>query len=249
MVMTQTLILTPRDRRSAAFFWLGVGVFPVFWSWFTMGKQFPKWQRNLALGWMLVVCTAFVVTWPQMAGRYYLPPFKLPSITGTLTVALWVWLALRLFSLGQLLMLFIVSIDIIAIVASLCVPAYHRLSAAGFSPVMALLPLIPALLHLAVEPGRRLLEKIEKKSANIEMFWVCFVLLPAPFIWFTIDRYFTKRERIVAWSWTVVHTTTLGIIFPFVFIPIVPLSCVMAFVAVCQWWRTRSKTESRDDAQ
>lgn len=107
---------------------------------------------------MILVMAAFAITWPQMAEWYYLLPLKLPSITGRLAVALWVWLALRWFSLSQFLALFLVSIDTIAILSSLCVPAYQRLSAAGFSPFMILLPLIPALLHLVLEPVRRALK-------------------------------------------------------------------------------------------
>ncbi|QIF02600.1 hypothetical protein [Roseimicrobium sp. ORNL1] len=198
---------------------------------------------------MLTVIAAFAITLPEMAERYYLMSLGLPIISFTLTLGLWAWLLLRTFPLGQLLMMLFVLMDAIAIASSLCIPSLNRVSSADFSLRWALMPLFPALLHLAVEPGRRLWKSVEKKSAPIEMYWVCFALLPAPFIWFTIDRYFTNRERIIAWSWTVVHTTTFGIIFPFVFIPIVPLSCVMAFVAVCQWWRTRSKTESSDDAQ
>jgi hypothetical protein len=246
--MTQALILTPRDRRSAAFFWLGVGVFPVFWSWFTIGKNFPKWQRCLAFGWMLVTTTAFAITWPQMSERYYLMSLGLPIISFLLTFGLWAWLILRMFPLGQLLMMSIILIDAIAIASSLCVPSLNRVSSAEFSLRWALMPLIPFLLHLAVEPGRRFWQYLEQRSASVGMFWCCFVLLPAPFIWFTIDRYFTRRERIIAWSWTVIHTTALGIIIPFVFVPIVPLSFFMGIVAMNQWWRTRSPSGPDDDA-
>jgi hypothetical protein len=246
--MEQTLILTPRDRRSAAFFWLGVGVFPVFWSWFTMGRRFPKWQRNLALGWMLTVVTALVITWPQMAERYYLLPLKLPSVIGTLTVALWVWLALRLFPLGQLVMLFIVSIDIIAMLSSLCAPAYYRHSSAGFSPGMALMPLIPALLHFAVEPGHRLFARLKKIPADVRLLWICIATVPAFCVWFTFDTYFTKRERIIAWTWAVVHTTALLVLAPFLLYgPFIPISLSIALIAALTALSSRAEEGPPND--
>ncbi|MGV3659627.1 MAG: hypothetical protein ACO1TE_05570 [Prosthecobacter sp.] len=55
---------TPHERRRALFFWLGVGVLPVFWSWFTLSqRRFSTWQRRLAFGWMggyvlLLACCA-----------------------------------------------------------------------------------------------------------------------------------------------------------------------------------------------
>lgn len=44
--------LSPSDQRRRLFFWLGVAVLPVFWSWFTLGRRFSRWQRKLAFGWM-----------------------------------------------------------------------------------------------------------------------------------------------------------------------------------------------------
>jgi hypothetical protein len=230
--MSQDLCLVPRDHRSAAFFWLGVGVLPVFWSWFTMGKSFPKWQRHLAFGWMMAVVTALLITWPQMAERYYLLPLKLPSVMGTLTVALWIWLALRVFPLGQLVMLFIVSIDIIALLSSLCVPAYNRLSSAGLSLGMALMLLIPALLHFAVEPGHRLFARLRKIPTDVRLLWICIATVPAFCVWFTFDKYFTKRERVITWTWAVVHTTALLILAPFLLYgPFIPISITIALIA------------------
>jgi hypothetical protein len=246
--MTQTLILTPRDRRSAFFFWLGVGVFPVFWSWFTIKESFPRWQRNLALGWMMTVVIALMITWPHMAERYYLLPLKLPSVIGTLTVALWIWLALRLFPLGQLIMLFIVSIDIIAMLSSLCVPAYQRHSAAGFSLGMFMMPLIPALLHFAVEPGRRLFARLKKIPPDVRLLWICIATVPAFCVWFTFDKYFTKRERVIAWTWAAVHTTALLVLAPFLLYgPFVPISITIALIAALTALSSRAKTRPPSD--
>lgn len=44
--------LSLRDQRRRLFFWLGVFVLPVFWSWFTLGRRFSADQRKLAFGWM-----------------------------------------------------------------------------------------------------------------------------------------------------------------------------------------------------
>src|SRR5688572_26548477 len=93
--MTQSLILTPRDRRSAAFFWLGVGIFPVFWCWFILGQSFSKWQSIFAIGWMHTVIAAFAITWPLMSERYYLMSLRLPIISFHISFWLWVWLVFR----------------------------------------------------------------------------------------------------------------------------------------------------------
>ena len=159
--MTQTLILTPRDRRSAAFFWLGVGVFPVFWSWFTMGKSFPKWQRCLALGWMLVVVAVLAITWPQMSERYSLMSPGLPALCVKLSHWLWVWLVLRVVPPGIL----VVMITPFAQLQSLYFPFISSLALPDVSIHWALLPLIPAILHLLLSPVRDALKMRPKVPA------------------------------------------------------------------------------------
>ena len=143
--MTQTLVLTPRDRRSAAFFWLGVGVFPVFWSWFTLGKKFASWQRYLALGWMVIALAVFALTWPRMTERYELLLLALPLLSLLVTLGLCLWLAFRFFSFFDWFLIYIVAGGVAPL-------QFDRLMAYAveqdFSCKWAMLPLVPAFLHL-----------------------------------------------------------------------------------------------------
>jgi len=43
-----------KNRRTQFFFWLGVFVLPLFWSWFTLALTFTRRERAIAFLWMSV---------------------------------------------------------------------------------------------------------------------------------------------------------------------------------------------------
>ncbi|WP_147263275.1 hypothetical protein [Roseimicrobium gellanilyticum] len=182
-----------------------------------------------------------------MSERYFLMSLGLPVICHELAFWLWIWLVLRIVPLHQLLSLFVVLITPIAQVRSLYCPVAATIPSQDFSLYWAFMPLIPALLHLAVEPARAGLKRLDQTPMNIRLFWIFTAALPAFFVWFTICRYFTRRERVIAWSWAAIHTTFFLVVYPHaVFLS--PLSVLMAFVALQQWWSERSKADSDDSA-
>jgi hypothetical protein len=149
--MTQTLVLSPRDRRSAAFFWLGVGVFPIFWSWFTIGKQFPKWQRHLAFAWMLVVFAIVVSQRTPVEARLEMLALTFPIIPICVTWGLSVWLLLRIAEVPLLFQLLV----FLALSHSYFVTStLDRLAIQPFAWAFTILQIVPAFLHLALRRER-----------------------------------------------------------------------------------------------
>ena len=50
-----------RDSRGRDFFWLGVFVLPLFWSWFTLSSKFTRRERVAALLWMGVFAGVLLI--------------------------------------------------------------------------------------------------------------------------------------------------------------------------------------------
>jgi hypothetical protein len=157
-VMTETIILSPRDRRSAAFFWLGVGILPVFWSWFTMGRQFQKWQRHLALGWLLVVLGMVVSHWAPVEARLEMLALTFPIIPLCVTCGLFAWLFLRI---AEMPLPFQVLVFGVLSHSYLVISTLDRLAIQPFAWAFAFLPIVPAFLHLALRRERLWNGKVE----------------------------------------------------------------------------------------
>lgn len=147
-----------KDRRTQFFFWLGVFILPVFWSWFTVGKEFTRRERVIAflwmasfLGWALLQRSEVARHWEEVSVVY-------PAILGWVTVALAVWLIFRLGLRPATIIELIVFIDVIAIIrpSTFFVDRYFQ----PFHWLWAAAPLAVALLHLAVEPLQRLARRI-----------------------------------------------------------------------------------------
>ncbi|QIF02602.1 hypothetical protein [Roseimicrobium sp. ORNL1] len=149
--MEQIFILTPRDRRSTVFFWLGVGVFPIFWSWFTFERKFASWQRCLALGWMVTTLVAFALASPQMSERYKALLLGLPLVSLLVTLGLCLWLAIRTFSFVDWFLFCVVAGGVAPLLLSrLMTQAMEQ----DFSCKWAALPFAPALLHLVTSVAK-----------------------------------------------------------------------------------------------
>jgi hypothetical protein len=48
-------ITAQEEPRQRLFFWLGVFVLPVFWSWFTLGRTYTRSQRVVAFTWLALL--------------------------------------------------------------------------------------------------------------------------------------------------------------------------------------------------
>ena len=86
-----------RNPRAQFFFWLGVFVLPIFWSWFTLSKAFSRGQRLAALSWLVIYSAVGAWQWQTLSTYFNLLPFGYPLISLWLTLALWIWLLARVF--------------------------------------------------------------------------------------------------------------------------------------------------------
>lgn len=84
-----------KDHRRQFFFWLGVFVLPIFWSWFTLSRKFSLRERWVAFLWMAVFAGWLVHQRSMMAERFEMVSVVYPVILGWVTVALYVWLFFR----------------------------------------------------------------------------------------------------------------------------------------------------------
>lgn len=83
---------TPRGRD---FFWLGVFVLPLFWSWFTLSRKFARRERVAAFLWMAVFAGVLLLQRRALAEQFETLSVVYPVVLGWVTVALYVWLIFR----------------------------------------------------------------------------------------------------------------------------------------------------------
>jgi len=135
------------------FFWIGLIILPLFWVWWMRHAYFNRTQR--IVGWVWTACyVAALLVFRQYVGeRLQVLSFAHPVVAHQLGLALWLWWLFRVFSVTQLVVFFLVSVDVIATVASVLVPAW-RMSGAPPAAIW-LFALVPAVLHLLVEPVRK----------------------------------------------------------------------------------------------
>ncbi|WP_300931710.1 hypothetical protein [Prosthecobacter sp.] len=80
------------DHRRQFFFWLGVFVLPLFWSWFTLSKKFARRERFVAFLWLAVFGIWLLHQRSALADQLETLSIVYPAILGWVTVALYVWL-------------------------------------------------------------------------------------------------------------------------------------------------------------
>lgn len=140
--------------RGKIFFWLGIVVFPVFWVFWMNPRQFTRLQIRAAQIWTVAYAVALVTAWwmvPAVDDRLYSVGWSFSQISFQVGLVLWVWLFLRAMSYWAFVLYFLVSIDIIAITSSLMLPWVTKLPP---HPSSLMFILIPAVMHLLVEPVR-----------------------------------------------------------------------------------------------
>lgn len=155
-------------KRSRFFFWLGVLVLPIFWSWFTLSKSFSRKERTLAFGWLILSTTFILARWHQMQAHAELVAAGWPLVAWLVTLALGVWLFFRLnpdiswvFVVVQTV--FIGPYFFQAFVLGI-LPVYRDWPS---SPIWLLLPLIPIALHLWIRPSQAWrLKSMRKRQAS-----------------------------------------------------------------------------------
>lgn len=142
-----------KDTRERTFFWLGVFVLPLFWSWFTLSMKFARRERFVAFLWLAVFVLWLLHQRSAVVDQLETLSFVYPAILGWVTVALYAWLLFRIDFSGTFIAIFIIGIlvswDILAGLASLWF--VDRLGH-PFDWKWLLPAFLAALAHLAVEP-------------------------------------------------------------------------------------------------
>ena len=149
--------------RGRVFFWIGLAVLPVFWIWWMSVRDFSLRQIRCARLWTAVYILILVAAWflfPLLRSRLSDLQWTYSYVAFQIGIALWIWLIFRTTSIGQIIVGFIVSIDIIAILSSLVVPALHAMSP---HPISLIFVILPAAAHLLVEPARRLRDRLTER--------------------------------------------------------------------------------------
>ena len=141
-----------QTSRGRFFFWIGLIILPIFWVWWMRPTYFSRMQRRVGWVWAGIYLVALFLCKDIVGERLQALMFSYSTVSLQLGAVLWLWWLFRVFSMKQLVCLYLVSVDVIAMLASLWVPALSRMEP---SPACWIFPLIPAVLHLLVEPVRR----------------------------------------------------------------------------------------------
>ncbi len=145
------------DSRKRFFFWLGVFVLPLFWSWFTLLRGFTLWQRFAAFSWLGIFVFWLVQQREALADQWFFVDIATPVILGWLTVALTVWFFFRT---GPYSFTFIEGIVLIDLLAAAHPPLWFmELVGKPFDWHWLIPFMVIVLAHLALEPVRILFRK------------------------------------------------------------------------------------------
>lgn len=137
------------DSRGRDFFWLGVFVLPLFWSWFTLSGKFTRHERVAAFLWMVVFAGMLLIQRSALAERFETLSMVYPVILGWVTVALYVWLIFRC-GFPTTLIEIIVLVDVVGVLH----PSVLFVGLVGkpFEWEWLLPALIAVVAHLVLEP-------------------------------------------------------------------------------------------------
>ncbi len=138
-----------------------MGVFPVFWLWWMNARQFKNVQIQGARLWTGLYVAAVVAAWwisPVFRMRVNQLPWNYSLIAFEVGVWLWIWLLFRLVKLPANVLGFVIWVDMMGMLFGSVRPV---LMAPPQHPAALLFLLVPAGVHLLVEPVRRYQERLK----------------------------------------------------------------------------------------
>jgi len=148
-----------KDQRTKFFFWMGVLALPVFWSWFTLRRSFSRWERFAAFAWLAITVGLLAADWSAAQEFGSLVAYGYTIVLGLLTMALWGWLAyrihIRITWIEALLLFFILG----GAPLNTLLFSFEKSVDLPFSWAWVIAPLIPAVLHLLLDPTKALFQK------------------------------------------------------------------------------------------
>jgi|GEM_PF-1514831 len=143
---------TPRGR---VFFWLGLAVFPLFWVGWMRRHDFTPRQilgGRLWAGLYILLLTAVWLVFPEVRNRVSDLQWMYSHVAFHVGIALWLWLIVRMTSIREIIIGFILCIDILAMMLPQMTSTFRVLTP---HPASLLYVIVPAVAHLLLEPARR----------------------------------------------------------------------------------------------
>ena len=147
-----------QSLRGRFFFWIGLVILPVFWVWWMRPAYFSRTQRRAGWVWTACYVAALLIFRQQVGQRMDVLVWAYPVVAEQLGLTLWLWLLFRVFRILGIMSL--VVIDLLGSVSTLIGPALHHLEP---SAAIVLFPVIPAALHLLIEPVRGGWRRIQRR--------------------------------------------------------------------------------------
>jgi hypothetical protein len=152
--------------RGRFFFWIGLAILPLFWIGWMTPRDFSYRQISGARLWTVAYTLILVACWnmfPALRSRVWDLQLTYSLIAFQIGTVLWIWLILRTSPVGQTIVGFMVCMPIIGMLSSLAIPALQAMSP---HPVSLSFVILPAVLHLLVEPSRRLWDLLMKRRRD-----------------------------------------------------------------------------------
>lgn len=143
--------LNLQSTRTRVFFWIGMLILPVFWIWWMTERYFSKTQRIVGWTWTALYVGAGVYFHEHVAAGADGIVLDYHFVALRISLALTIWLLLRISGFFQTLVYLILSVDIVAILAGLAMPAMMR---NGPSPGFLIYPSVLVVAHLLLDPVR-----------------------------------------------------------------------------------------------
>ena len=163
--------------RGRTFFWVGLGVLPVFWLWWMTPRQFTERQRFFARLWTAVYAVAVALSlclWPAAQEQAVMIRDGYAQLMFLVGGALWAWLLFRkgspLWNLTLIdgFFMFVTFGHLIPIMLN----AWLKVGLAPIKgPLSILCVLIPACLHLLVIPTGRVMDRIRGRCRAWRRRW------------------------------------------------------------------------------
>ena len=164
-----------QSHRGRVFFWIGLGILPVFWLWWMRLRDFSASQIRTARIWTIVYILGWAIAWlcfPVLRNRVFDLQWTYSHVAFQIGLVLWLWLLLRTVFRGltfvEIIFGFIICTDIIAIMSG---QMHTMLQTFLPHPSSIMFILVPSFIHLLVGPLEKLGARVTgtQKDDNEEL--------------------------------------------------------------------------------
>src|SRR4051812_10271147 len=107
--MNSAQIIGLQGTRGRVFFWIGMLILPVFWIWWMTPRWFTPSQRRLGWIWTLAYLGLIAIIHSRVTTHLTAVMLGYPEIAIRLTLALSLWLVIRVIGIGNFVVMVLVS--------------------------------------------------------------------------------------------------------------------------------------------